>query len=90
MTGSRSLRRRVNLAKAAIPPRSLEKQSPPRPTDPVALVTDVSTRSGIVTPSNTTPMVGAIVHPATKGGAEGRDAGPRAIRGRRQSGNRAG
>ena len=48
------------------------------------------TRAGIVTPSNTTPMVGAIVHPATKGGAEGRDAGPRAIRGRRQSGNRAG
>ena len=70
MTGSRSLRRRVNLAKAAIPPPSLEQQSPPRPTDPVALVTDVSTRSGIVTPSNTTPMVGALVDPATEGGAE--------------------
>jgi moderate conductance mechanosensitive channel len=28
------------------------------------------TRAGIVTPSDTTPMVGAIVHPATEGGAE--------------------
>ena len=28
------------------------------------------TRAGIVTQSDTTPMVGAIVHPATEGGAE--------------------
>ena len=33
------------LSESSHPPRSLEKQSPPGPTDPVALVTDVSTRS---------------------------------------------
>jgi moderate conductance mechanosensitive channel len=40
------------------------------------LVVAALTRAGIVTPSDTTPMVGAIVHPATAGGAEEETQGP--------------
>jgi small-conductance mechanosensitive channel len=41
-----------------------------------ALVIAELTRAGIVTQSDTTPMVGAIVHPATAGGAEEDTHGP--------------
>ena len=40
------------------------------------LVIAALTRAGIVTPSDSTPMVEAIVHPATAGGAEAETQGP--------------
>jgi small-conductance mechanosensitive channel len=41
-----------------------------------ALVVAALTRAGIVTPTDTKPMVGAIVHPATAAGAEDETQGP--------------
>ena len=40
------------------------------------LVVAALTRAGIVTPADSPPMVGAIVHPATTGGAEEETQGP--------------
>ncbi len=40
------------------------------------LVVAALTRAGIVTPADSPPMVGAIVHPATAGGAEETQAPP--------------
>ncbi len=40
------------------------------------LVIAALTRAGIVTPADSAPMVGALVHPATTGGAERETQGP--------------
>jgi len=40
------------------------------------LVVAALARAGIATPSDSTPMVGALVHPATAGGTEEETQGP--------------